>query len=170
MRMKKSKDKNFIKLDPHQKDALRRKDEFIFSQIQDRDAMLKDFGIEKIVSVDLSPQIKNPPNERIYWYENQQLKFKLSNGSIDQFDFEKATISRKMFETFWNLWQGDESSEYTQIQVRQKYKELFGNDPGDIGKTVANIRTSIIYPKAAINGRIEWRFNRKKQVWMFKIT
>lgn len=112
------------------------------------------------------------PQERDYYYEDKQLKFNLEGGGDDQFDFSKAEISRKLFESFWYLWKGDGKGEYTREQVVKKYKELHKEELsiGKIGEIVSNIRASIINPKPVINGRIKWKFEPRKSLWIFKIS
>lgn len=109
------------------------------------------------------------PQERDYWYEDNQLKFRLANGGVDQFDFSKAEKSQKVFETFWDLWNGNSAGEYTLIDVRSKYKEKFKTEAPDIGIIVSNVRASIINPKTMVKDRIDWRYNRKNKKWIFKI-
>ena len=65
-----------------------------------------------------------PPEDRDYWYENYQLYIKLANGSYDEFDFSKAKLSRKIFETFWALWNRDGAGEYTVKQISERYKKI----------------------------------------------
>lgn len=117
-------------------------------------------------------KIENHPKDRDYWYEGEQLKFRLAGGGTDQFDFSKAKKSRKMFETFWTLWNSDASGEYQVNQIITKYKELFKEtlESGRIGEIVSNIRPSIINPKPLIKDRIEWRYVHKNKTWIFKIS
>lgn len=112
------------------------------------------------------------PKDRDYWYEDRQLKFRLAGGGTDQFDFTKAEMSRKIFETFWTLWNSSASGEYQVSQVISKYNELFKEtlESGRIGEIVSNIRASIINPKPVIKDRLEWRFDRKNKSWIFKIS
>lgn len=111
------------------------------------------------------------PEERNYWYEDKQLKFRLKDGSTDQFDFSKAEISRKIFETFWYLWKSEGKGEYSKEEIIKKYKNLFKEEllNTKISEIVSNIRASIINPKETINNRIIWKFNKQKTLWIFKI-
>lgn len=110
------------------------------------------------------------PQEMGYWYSSGQLKFRLSNGEVDQFDFSKADLSRKVFESFWNLWKGDGEGKYSKEQIIDEYKKSFGTEleSGRIGEIISNIRASIIYPKKQIKNRLVWKFNRKNQKWLFR--
>lgn len=115
-------------------------------------------------------QITTSPEQRSYWYEDKQLKFRLENGGIDQLDFTTADISRKIFEVFWDLWK-DGAGIYSHSQIIERYKLLFKNNlaSGKIGELVSNIRTSIIRPKPNISTRISWKFDHKLKVWIFTI-
>jgi hypothetical protein len=110
-------------------------------------------------------------NQRDYWYENDQLKFKLANGEVDQLDFSTTIILKKLFIVFWYLWNSDGAGRYTYNQIVSKYKELNNEDLeiSRIGEIVANIRASIINRKPLIKGRLEWKFDRKSGTWIFKI-
>jgi len=112
----------------------------------------------------------NNPEERPYWYENKQLFFRLSNGSIDQLDFAKANVSRRIFETFWFLWT-DGKGEYEVDEILKKYKDVnkIDIDSGKIGELVGNIRDKIIKPKINLRDRIIWEYNKSSKRWTFKI-
>ena len=113
------------------------------------------------------------PIDRSYMYENAQLMFRLSDGSTDQLDFSRADKSRMMFEAFWDLWKKDNSGEYTIKQICDSYKRVNKEDlemVTKIGETVTNIRSTILEPKHRIKDNIEWRFDRKRGVWIFRIN
>jgi len=113
------------------------------------------------------------PIDRTYVYENAQLMFRLSDGSTDQLDFSRAEKSRMMFEAFWDLWKKDTSGEYTVTQICQSYKRVNKEElemVTKIGETVTNIRSTILEPKHRIKDNIEWRFDRKRGVWIFRIN
>ena len=108
-----------------------------------------------------------------YLYNNGQLFFRLVDGSIDSFNFSGAKISRKVFETFFNLWRKDGVGTYKKNEIIKEYKKFFNNEDisaNRIGEIVSNIRPSIIKPKVLISDRIEWRFDRKNDQWIFKIS
>lgn len=107
-----------------------------------------------------------------YWYTDKQLKFRLSNGRVDQLDFSRAEFSRKFFETFWELWSADGKGEYTPKQIVDMYKRIFKGESlreGKIGEMVSNIRSKIIAPKTLLSSRIKWSFDRQEKLWIFRI-
>lgn len=111
--------------------------------------------------------------DRDYWYEDKQLRFRLKNGAIDQFDFSKAKVSRKIFETFFTLWQNDGVGTYRVGDIVKEYSKIFKKEyllANRIGEIVSNIRASIINPKSLISNRIEWQFDRKNKQWIFRIS
>ncbi|MFZ5534606.1 MAG: hypothetical protein ACOY3M_00400 [Patescibacteria group bacterium] len=112
------------------------------------------------------------PTDRSYTYENSQLIFRLTDGSTDQFDFSRADKSRKMFEAFWDLWKKDNTGRYTIKQICESYKLVNKEEievVTKIGETVTNIRSTIIEPKHRIKDNVEWQFDRKKNLWIFRI-
>ncbi len=109
------------------------------------------------------------PQQRDFWYENRQLRFKLSGGATDQLDFSKGEKSRKVFETFWELWNSNYTGEFDLNTIQAKFKEKFNEESPNIGSIVSNIRAAIINPKTFINERIIWKYNRRTQKWLFSI-
>lgn len=112
------------------------------------------------------------PSDRDHWYEHKKLNFRLTDGSTDDFDFSTADVLRKTFETFWELWIGDGVGGYTRQQIIEKYNQLFKDKElhsGLIGDRVGNIRRTILNTKPLIKNRVEWRFDFKEKIWVFKI-
>lgn len=125
-----------------------------------------------VTQAQVHTKIIQAPIERDYWYEGGQLKFKLADGSIDQLDFSKARVSKKLFEAFWSLWQSDGTGRYSSAIVIQTYMKLHKGEElgaGRIGEIVSNIRPSIINPKITLKNRLEWQFDRKTNEWIFKV-
>lgn len=128
-----------------------------------------DDWVSKIENRLVAAKIQSP-DQRNFWYESQQLKFKLKDGSFDQVDFSKAKTSRELFEAFWHLWKAGGSGEYSRQQIANMYQKLFDKDLqlDRIGEIVSNIRKSMINP--VLTNLIEWKWDRKKNAWIFKIT
>lgn len=113
------------------------------------------------------------PLGRDYFYENKHLKFKLADGSVDSFDFSNSKVGYPIFETFWQLWKANSKGEYTNDEIKRKYKELFKNDldVSRLGEIISNLRSSIINRRPLIRNRIVWLHTRKKVdgKWIFKV-
>lgn len=131
-----------------------------------------DFIKEKLKLPSISKSLYTLPIDRQYIYENQRLIFKLTDGSSDQLDFSKAKIMRKMFEAFYELWKKDSKGEYNVGEISKSYKRVNNKEldtSTEIGEIVSNIRSTIIYPKYHIRELIEWKYNRARGLWIFRI-
>jgi hypothetical protein len=139
-----------------------------------KDLLTNEYIKEKL-NIHSVSSFESMPMNRSFNYENSQLRFRLSDGSTDQFDFSKAIKSRIIFETFWELWKKDNSGEYSIKQVAESYKLVTSNIKVDsdllsrIGEIVSNVRSTIIEPKDKIKDNIEWHFERKRGIWIFRI-
>lgn len=106
-----------------------------------------------------------------YRYENKQLQFMLTDETIDSFDFSKSNEGEPIFETFYNLWKTENIGEYSLEEIKDRYKKDHGVEiREDFSTIISNIRSSIISPKNNIKDRIIWKFDRSRNLWIFKIN
>jgi len=114
------------------------------------------------------------PKDRSYWYENNVFYIKLASGEVLAGDFnrskDKKDVLRKIFEAFYKLYEADGKGEYTREEVKSKYKNLFNDEITNekIGENVSNARSKIL-SRIMKTERLQWKFDRKKKVWIFKI-
>lgn len=111
------------------------------------------------------------PYKREFWYENNIFYLKLISGSILVGDFSKSNILRKVFETFYRLYENNPNSEFSQEEIYDFYKKLFKDNEeikGRIGKCVSNIKSKIL-KEIIERKKIQWFFDKNKKKWIFKI-
>lgn len=112
------------------------------------------------------------PGDRDQWYTEEKLNIKTMDGDPKQANFSRSNILIKMFETFWNLWKLNPKGEYAREEVLKMYKKLFKEEinPDKIGHDVGNIRDKIMPKEVLESKRLEWVWDKKKKLWIFRFN
>ncbi len=107
-------------------------------------------------------------------FENDNIFFKLGDGSWDSIDLSNAPELLKVFKTFWELRKRRLSEElFASEVVIRTYQEVNNDEVIDkrrLATLISNFRQTKIYPKPNLKERIILSFDNKTKQWRFKLS
>ncbi len=134
---------------------------------------LEENNIRKKIGISDKKIFIKAPQDRRYWYEDNQFNYRLFHGGLSSVVFKPKKINTYTFLAFYELFRKDGTGEYTVEEVCKSYKKVSNGGsimPREIGDKVSNIRDKKFKDAEDIREKIEWEFSVPKNKWIFRIN